>query len=369
MKEPVGLTALDSVQSVRRIRLCFRAAAVALGGLHAWAAAWAHSMSEDGISYLDIGDAFMQGEWHALVNPVWSPLYAGILGLVMNALDPPMRWEFPLVHAVNFVIYLGALACFEFFLRQLLHFQRSMRDKEKGCINLPEWALSGLAYSLFIWSSLTLIQIWRVTPDMLMAALVYLAAGLLLRIRTGSDSWSNYAALGAILGLGYLTKTFMLPLSLVFLGVSLFSTANRRRAWPRVLAALLIVLLCSAPFIYTLSIAQDRLSFGEAGKLTYVRYVNKVPYPHWQGIPEGHGTPAHPTRKLLDHPAVYEFDGPVGGTYPVSYDPFYWYEGVVVRFDLYRQSRALLTSSLFYFDLFFRHQAALMVGFLIFYQM
>ena len=42
-------------------------------------------------------------------------------------------------------------------------------------VTLPEWALVALGYTLFIWSSLSLIKISVVTPDMCVAALVYLA--------------------------------------------------------------------------------------------------------------------------------------------------------------------------------------------------
>jgi len=45
----------------------------------------------------------------------------------------------------------------------------------------------------------------------------------------------------------------------------------------------------------------------------------------------------HPTRKLLDQPALYEFATPVGGTYPPWTEPYYWFEGMQIRFSLVRQ--------------------------------
>jgi hypothetical protein len=359
----------QSATAYRWLRYVFLVSAIALAALHTWAAIASHSMSEDGINYLDMGDAYMRGDWQTALNSVWSPMYAWILGPVMKISKPPMEWEFSMVHLVNFAIFLGVLFCFDFFWRQLTQYRyikvaKVSRDKP---IYLPEWAWISLGYTLFIWSSLSLIKIWTVTPDMLMAAFVYLAGGLILRIRFGKGTWLTFCLLGMVLGLGYLAKSAMFPLSFVFLAVSLFSMANVRQALPRVTAALLVFLLFSAPYIATISIVKDRLTFGDAGTLTYIRYVNGVPYPHWQGQSVNSGIPEHPSRKIFDRPPIYEFGSPVGGTYPISYDPSYWYEGVMPRVDLGQQLTLLLTSALFYYDLFLRHQGALVFSVLILY--
>lgn len=363
--------AIGSYQS-RRLPILFRFLVLTLGALHAWAAATSHSMNADGINYLDIADAYMQGDWQTAINAVWSPMYSWILGPVMHLLKPPMRWEFPVVHLVNFSIYLGALVCFEFFWRQVMRYAESRRadTTSDGWITLPEWTWLLLGYTLFMYSSLSLIQMWAVTPDMLMSALVYLAAGLLLRMRLGHTSWRTYILFGGVLGLSYLAKAVMFPLAFVFLITSLFAAGrNVYRAIPRTSIALLSFLSVSMPFIVAISLHKGEFTFSDAGKLTYARYMNGVPYPHWQGDPPVHGTPAHPTRKILDDPPLYEFGAPIGGTYPVSYDPAYWYEGVIVHFDLERQVDYLSFSALFYFDLFFRQQAGLLVGVFLLYLM
>lgn len=361
----------DKAFLLRWLPALFWLMAITLGGLHTWAAVTSYSMNADGISYLDIGDAYVRGDWQAAINSVWSPLYSWILGPVMHILNPPMRWEFSVVHLVNFVIYLGTLICFEFFWRQLRRYHQAETDRAAGktLVTLPEWAWLALGYSLFIWSSLNLINIWAVTPDMLMAAFVYLAAGLIMRIRMGVATWRTSILLGLVLGLGYLTKAVMFPLSFVFLAIGLFSFGNLRRAILQVLVALLAFLLVSVPFIAVISNAKGELTFGDAGKITYVRYVNRVPYPHWQGETPGNGTPEHPSRKIFDRPPIYEFGTPIGGTYPVSYGPTYWYKGVVARFDLGQQIARFLSSALFYFDLFFHQQGALMIGVLVLYLM
>jgi hypothetical protein len=126
--------------------------------------------------------------------------------------------------------------------------------------------------------------------------------------------------------------------------------------------ALLGFLLISLPFIALISNKAGELTFGQAGTITYVRYVNGVSYPHWQGEPAGNGTPIHPSRQIFEQPPIYEFGSPIGGTYPISFNPVYWYEGVTARFDLAQQLRLLLASLLFYFELFFHQQGVLLVG-------
>src|SRR5260370_38659124 len=46
---------------------------------------------------------------------------------------------------------------------------------------------------------------------------MYLVTALMLRIRRGRGNWTVLAALGALLGLGYLAKAAMVALSFVFL--------------------------------------------------------------------------------------------------------------------------------------------------------
>ncbi len=361
-----GPTAMKWLPSAlpARIPAAMRLLAVLLGGLHTWAAITSFSMNPDGISYLDIGDALMRGDWQTAVNPVWSPLYAWILGPVLALVGPTMRWEFAVVQLVNLVIYLAAMAAFEFLWRELWRWHRELAaaDGREPMFHLPEWGWFGLGYALFIWSTLSLIEIWAVTPDMLMGVFVFLAAGLLVRLRRGDWRWRTLLALGAALGIGTLAKSPMLPLSAVFLAAALLAAPHPGRALPRVAAAGLVFLLFSAPYVAFISAAKGELTFGEAGKLTYVRHVSGIPYPHWQGEPAAFGVPAHPTRQIFASPPIYEFDGPIGGTYPVSLDPAYWYAGVAVPFDWGRQIGALLAAAFFYVDLFLRQQGGVLAA-------
>ncbi len=144
-------------------------------------------MNPDGVSYLDMGDALVRRDWAHAVNGYWSPLYGWMLGLVVGEIRPSPRWEFPLVHAVNFAIFLVALLCFRFFLHEVIRFihERAALDEgnSDGRVALPEWALLLLGYSIFLWASLELVSLYDVSPDQAVLACVCLEAGMLLRLR------------------------------------------------------------------------------------------------------------------------------------------------------------------------------------------
>ena len=239
-------------------------------------------------------------------------------------------------------------------------------------VTLPAWALLALGYTLFIWTALEWITIQYPGPDLCVAAFVYLASGILLRIRMGSVSWPTFVLLGAVLGFGYLAKTVMFLLAFIFLGVSLLLVGNLRRAIPLVLIAFIVFLAVSGPFIVVLSKTKGEPTFGLTGKLNYAWFINGVTkWRFWQGEPSGSGTPKHPVRRIStsDTPTIYEFGTPVGGTYPLWYDPSYWHEGVIAYFDLQRQTRVFLHNAALSFRFLFPSHSGLITGFLILFMM
>ena len=76
-----------------------------------------HAMQSDGISYLDMGDALVRGDWKMAINAYWSPLYPWLQGVALRLFKPSAYSEFTVVQFVNFLIYLFALGCFDFLLR------------------------------------------------------------------------------------------------------------------------------------------------------------------------------------------------------------------------------------------------------------
>ena len=199
------------------------------------------------------------------------------------------------------------------------------------------WDLLGAL--LFVWATLGLINLWAITPDLLVATLVFVAFGLLTRIARGFTGGLTCVLLGLVLGLAYWAKAALFPLGLVFLA-SAFLIAPRPVRFTRTALAAGGFAALALPLVAVLSAQKGRSTFGDSGKLNMAWFVGRQPQLLWRG-PEAE----HPPRLLLDEPAVYEYgDGP-GGTYSPWFDPSYWQEGTRLSIGVEGQARALAASA------------------------
>lgn len=357
-----GEDALRDGQLMIRLRLVAWSVLTISGFLEAMAAR--HSMQDDGVNYLDMGDAILRGDWKMALNGVWSPLYPFLQSVALHLLKPSAYWQFTVVHCVNFVIYIFALVCLEFLLAAATK-SPGARDSASDRIPLPRWTVFAIGYAVFLWSSLDLITVRLVAPDMLMSAFLYLAAGLLLQIWARPDAFSRFLLLGLVLGLGYLAKAPMFPMAAAFFLFALFAD-RKPRAIPRVLAGIAIFTLVSAPWFMALSRYKGHLTFGDSAKFNYLVHVNGAsPGWYFQDLGSARGHYVHTVRKIFDTPPVYEFATPLRGTSPIAYDPSYWAEGAVPRVSLKRELGVIKFWVGFYLRNFFQSQSALFVGFLV----
>ena len=90
----------------------------ALGLAQAWRSRF--NMNHDGVSYLDMGDAYLRGDWHTAINCYFNPLFAWMQALVHFVLRPSIYWEYPLVHLVDYGIFVVIVFAFEYFLQRAL---------------------------------------------------------------------------------------------------------------------------------------------------------------------------------------------------------------------------------------------------------
>src|SRR5690606_37217410 len=107
------------------------------------------------------------------------------------------------------------------------------------------------------------------------------------------------------------------------LALCLLFIQRSRRSVSKVMLAAGIFLLISLPFIALISARKGALTIGEAGTVTYLRHVQGIPYPHWQGDPANNVRPHNPSQIIHPSPPIYYFGDPIGGTYPISTDPSY----------------------------------------------
>jgi hypothetical protein len=294
-----------------------------------------YQLEPDGMSYLDIARAVSAGHVDAAVHAYWSPGYPLLVSAFFRAFSPNAYWEFPLVHLVNLLIFIGSLASFQLFWDEVLRWHCKYAVNRDAMLSKGVfWALGYAAFGI---SSLDVITVGIVTPDLLISVFCYLAAWSALRLRR-APSVGRSCMLGVVLALAYYVKAPFFPMAVIFI----VCACLWRPASPRMVllaaCAIATFLLVSAPFITALSIAKGRLTFGDSARLNQAFYINGVQYfRHWQGGPPGSGMPVHSTRKLNDFPETYEFATKNMGTYPPWFDPTYWYEGVTPHFDAKRQ--------------------------------
>lgn len=281
------------------------AVSLALGLAQAWRARF--FMTYDGVSYVDMGDAYLRGDWHTAINGYFNPLYGWLQAIARLVLRPSMYWEYPVVHLVNYGIFVVTVFAFEYFLLGLI------KDRE------DVFAIRSIAYAIFLWSSLQVLSVSLIEPDMIICCCVYAALGMLLRAPN-----TRPVAVGATLAIGYYTKAWMFPLALIILCAA-WKLLPRRSA---LIATSTFLLLCT-PYIVALSASTGHLTIGDTSRLNYDWYVNNLDMGRfWQGGPPKAGNPIHPARIALDSPRVYEFGGVFPVTFPIWYDNSYWYRGL-----------------------------------------
>ena len=350
--------AIDFGYSRTLSRILFSGSLV-LGIVHAWMGRY--SMGPDGMSYLDVGDAFVHRNWAVAVNGHWSPLYPWALGVIVNTFRPSPLWEFPLVHAFNLVVFVLALIAFRFFLRSLilLVYKDDFPSGEQN-LNLPGYAIELIGYATFLWASLELLTLYDVSPDLAVLACICAISGALIRLRL-HVTILRALTLGGFLGVGYWTKTILLPLGIICLCFVFFWV--RTRTWKiRVAQAAFIFVCLSAPLICLLSLEKGRITFGDSGRVAYAWAMSGYHIRNWQGDIPNAGHPVHGTRLVFRDPPVFEFDGPVTGTYPPWTDPSYWNEGLRVRFNLKTQLQILETTVPSEARILLRSQPAIVAG-------
>jgi membrane-associated protease RseP (regulator of RpoE activity) len=310
-------------------------------------------MNPDGVSYLDISDAYLARDWSAAINAYWSPLYSWLLGAATLVIKPSGYWEFTVVHFLNFAVYALTLAAFEFLLTQVVRARRERVLQQGQTFDASdEWPWRVLGYSLFVWSSLGMIGLTTVAPDMCVAALIYLAAGIALRLRDPSTRLWLPLLFGLTLGFAYLAKAAMFPLALVFIGAGLISwRVPRQAAVRRLVIALGGFAVTAGPYVLALSLSKGTLTWGAVARIAYLWCIDgATPSVHCTDPPVGQSV-VHATRRISDAPAIYEFAMPVAASYPPWYDPSRWYDDVPSRLLPVRMLARLLVHGLNYLEL------------------
>jgi len=311
------------------------------------------AISADGLSYLEMAvNAAQNGPQDLFLNAYWSPAYPAILAVALKLTRPSLAHELAVVRSVDWLICLATYLGFGYFLINLFRWIQLTYGTPAGDGTRDDTRFRVIVfftYTLLFVSNID-IALWLVGPNILLECVAYLAAGLGVRLSLPDSRQIHYVLLGVVLAFGYLVKAALFPLSLVLLALLFVWPVARNRGRRGTALALAVFLLASAPFVAVLSYSKGRLTFGDAGTLTYAWYVNHVPRAViWQAsqtpLPGG-AVLRHPAKQISSDPPILRFDlpGPFLSTYPYWYDPSWWYDGLKSRFDLRQQIDQLLRS-------------------------
>jgi hypothetical protein len=324
-----------------------------------------HHIISDGLSYMDMASEASTGHLSALGNPYWSTAYPALIGAALYLLRPSAANEVPVLQLVNFIISIFAFWAFSLFFRfwssSIPEYQRAS-SRDKGLFTL-------FAFASFLWFAFYSIGITLTTPDVLVAAMVFLAAAMGFRASRADAGWEQFMELGAVLGFGIYVKAALFPLAFVFIALLIFSLArNSKVPRMRLLAYLAVTtatcILVATPIIAFMSKIDGGFTTGDSGKLNYFWNVDGIA-PNLVGWTGGtaakYGTPTHPPRILVSNPMVLEFAKPVTGTYPLWRSPGYWFAGAKPVFDLRKQIQ-IIGESLSIFKMIGVHAIGFIAG-------
>ncbi len=217
-----------------------------------WAAFYSftdrYTMNPDGMSYVDMASNAVRNGPAQLINGYWSPGYPAVLAVFLMVFRPSPEATYPVVHFANFCIFGLVMLSFAFFLKQWI----ASWDWDDDARSTGAW-LVPFGFSVFLWHSMELIGVAAVVPDLCVAGIVFLAAGILCRLSISRGPVGNYAALGAILGLGYYFKAAMFPIGLLGLAVFWIMPPTRLVKRQYIAFAALTFLIVAAPLAGTLS--------------------------------------------------------------------------------------------------------------------
>src|SRR5262249_29705028 len=137
-----------------------------------------YTMSPDTLSYLEVGECWLRGDFRDGINGYWNPLYS-ILTEASAKLSGGREFEPFGPDLLNIVLYGAGVFAFLALMRALLsEAQRCGREiSERKNLFLQ------VASALFVWASIYMMDPAYSMPDLLVLVWVLLAANAWLRVR------------------------------------------------------------------------------------------------------------------------------------------------------------------------------------------
>lgn len=245
---PAALPPLLDTWRIRAIDVAAIAVALLCAGL-GWASRG--TLNVDGVSYLDLAAAVARGDWSALVQGYWSPLYPALLAPLVLITAGDRVALITAAHLLNAVIAIALVAMLWRIVRR------------RGDV-----AIAWFTFTAFLVASARTPRLDAVTPDLLLLLAVAGFGCELLR----TEGWRG-GRLGLWAGFAFLAKTSAWPWLVVIAaisGVAIWRDPTRRVAWLRAVAVATVPLVL---WSMLLSIKTGRPALGDAGRFNACWYL------------------------------------------------------------------------------------------------
>ncbi|MEW6111171.1 MAG: hypothetical protein AB1664_03500 [Thermodesulfobacteriota bacterium] len=306
-----------SDQWSNRIRVAFWLIGSALGILLAYTGRY--FINSDAPIYIEMGEAFLAGNWWGLVNFTFSPVYAVLMALAQALLRPDRLSELQVLRGVNVICLLAAMGACDLFMAALKREWNALREPDTQPLPWPVVCL--VSYSLFLVAALVMIRVRLMNPDMLVFAVVLICMVFVLKIRRAPQKLLPWVLLGVSAAVGYLTKAFFFLFSPMVFLVAWLSTARLKKGVTRAILAAVVMLVVSAPLIGALSYRKGGFSYGEGGRHLYALTIS------------GQGDPIFPPRVINERPRALSYNFDVDCTRPGAFDVCYFTIGFQPKYN------------------------------------
>ncbi len=318
-----------------------------------------YQLDGDAMAYMDVADLMRAHHWAGVVNGYWNPLYPVGIALAQVVLHPTRMNELGAYYILNFVIFLGSVVAMLLFVDALVKLRARMLPSEDQSADSPSLlglnALRLLGAGLIVIAAQRELSMGKVRPDALLQAFMLAAFAMLMQALV-NESLVFAPLMGLFLGLAYLSKSFAFLIAFLSIAVMMiFQAWLQRRKLTRVITggalAFVVFAAVAGPYIAALSKQKGRFDFGDSGALNYAWYVSGTDKMHlepWMTNDFGSASVhlMHPEKQLLDHPGVYSYRAEPYGTYPDWFDPTYFNERIIPKFNaarlLHRDTRNLV---------------------------
>jgi hypothetical protein len=308
-----------------------------------------YQIDGDAMAYMDIADLMRGHQWAGVVNGYWHPLYPACLAVAQRLFHTTRMNELHAYYVLNYLIFLASVVAMLGFVAALDTLRKRMTpsaDQNAGMgplLGLNALRLLGVA--LVTIASQRELSMGKVRPDALLQALMLGAFAMLLQA-LATESLIFAPLMGLFFGLAYWTKSFAFPVALLTIAVMVvFQAWLQGRRVARVVVggvlALVVFAAVAGPYIAALSKQKQRFDYGDSGALNYAWYVSGTDKMHiepWMTGRFGSAsvTLVHPEKQLLAQPGIYSYRAEPYGTYPAWFDPTYFHERIVPRFNARR---------------------------------